>query len=69
VVAGLTVPDVMAKGDVALSASADTMLAANTTYHFVLYTTGSVDLRVVASFSSDEDADIAPRIAPCYLQD
>ncbi len=52
----LVVPDVMAKGRVAFAAPPDTVLSANTTYHFVLYTTGRVDLRVVATFSKDEDA-------------
>ena len=53
--ADLAVPDEMAEGDVAFSAPAGTTLSANTTYHFVLYTTGHVDLRVVATFSEDED--------------
>ena len=44
-----------AKGDVAFEAPAGTTLSANTIYHFVLYTTGRVDLRVVATFSEDED--------------
>ena len=52
----LVVPDVMAKGRVAFAAPPDTVLSADTTYHFVLYTTGRVDLRVVATFSKDEDA-------------
>ncbi len=52
----LVVPDVMAKGRVAFAAPPDTVLSADTTYHFVLYTTGRVDLRVVATFSVDEDA-------------
>ena len=51
----LVVPDSMAKGDVAFSAPAGTTLPADTTYHFVLYTTGRVDLRVVATYSEDED--------------
>ena len=52
----LVVPDVMAKGGVAFAAPPDTVLSADTTYHFVLYTTGRVDLRVVNTFSVDEDA-------------
>ena len=52
----LVVPDVVAKGRVAFAAPPDTVLSADTTYHFVLYTTGRVDLRVVATFSVDEDA-------------
>ena len=51
----LIVPDTMNKGDVAFSAPQNTVLSANTDYHFVLYTTGRVDLRVVATFSEDED--------------
>ena len=53
--ADLAVPDEMEKGDVAFSAPAGTTLSANTTYHFVLYTTGRVDLRLVATYSKDED--------------
>ena len=53
--ADLIVPDTMDKGDVAFAAPDDTVLSANTDYHFVLYTTGRVDLRVVATFSEDED--------------
>ncbi len=52
----LVVPDVVAKGRVAFAAPPDTVLSADTTYHFVLYTTGRVDLRVVNTFSVDEDA-------------
>ena len=44
------------KDDVAFAAPPDTVLGANTNYHFVLYTTGRVDLRVVCTFSTDEDA-------------
>ena len=51
----LVVPDAMDKGDVAFAAPANTVLSANTAYHFVLYTTGRVDLRVVATYSEDED--------------
>ena len=54
-VVDLIVPDTMDKGDVAFAAPQDTVLSANTGYHFVLYTTGRVDLRVVATFSEDED--------------
>ena len=54
--ADLIVPDTMDKGDVAFAAPANTVLSANTAYHFVLYTTGRVDLRVVPTFSEDEDA-------------
>ena len=53
--ADLIVPSTMDKGEVAFAAPQDTVLAANTDYHFVLYTTGRVDLRVVATFSEDED--------------
>ncbi len=53
--ADLIVPGTMDKGDVALTAPQNTVLSANTAYHFVLYTTGRVDLRVVATFSEDED--------------
>ncbi len=53
----LIVPGTMDKGDVAFAAPANTVLSANTAYHFVLYTTGRVDLRVVATFSEDEDDD------------
>ena len=53
--ADLTAPGTMDKGDVAFTAPANTVLSANTDYHFVLYTTGRVDLRVVATFSEDED--------------
>ena len=51
----LIVPGTMDKGEVAFAAPQDTVLSANTDYHFVLYTTGRVDLRVVATFSEDED--------------
>ena len=51
----LIVPDAMDKGDVAFAAPQNTVLSANTDYHFVLYTTGRVDLRVVATYSEDED--------------
>ena len=51
----LIVPDTMDEGDVAFTAPQNTVLSANTDYHFVLYTTGRVDLRVVATFSEDED--------------
>ena len=53
--ADLVVPGTMDKGDVAFTAPRDTVLSANTVYHLVLYTTGRVDLRVVATFSEDED--------------
>ena len=53
--ADLIVPGTMDKGEVAFAAPQDTVLSANTDYHFVLYTTGRVDLRVVATFSEDED--------------
>ena len=53
--ADLAAPGTMEKGDVAFAAPANTVLSANTAYHFVLYTTGRVDLRVVATFSEDED--------------
>ena len=53
--ADLTAPAAMDKGDVAFAAPQNTVLSANTAYHFVLYTTGRVDLRVVATFSEDED--------------
>ena len=53
--ADLIVPGTMNKGDVIFAAPANTVLSANTDYHFVLYTTGRVDLRVVATFSEDED--------------
>ena len=52
----LRAPDPMEAGSVDFSAPAETTLAENTTYQFVLYTTGKVDLRVVATFSKDEDA-------------
>ena len=51
----LIVPGKMEKGEVAFAAPAKTVLSANTAYHFVLYTTGRVDLRVVATYSEDED--------------
>ena len=51
----LVAADVMEKGDVAFAAPLETALSANTAYHFVLYTTGRVDLRVEATFSEDED--------------
>ena len=53
--ADLVVPGTMDKGEVAFAAPQDTVLSANTDYHFVLYTTGRVDLRVVATYSEDED--------------
>ena len=53
--ADLTAPATMEKGEVAFTAPANTVLSANTDYHFVLYTTGRVDLRVVATYSEDED--------------
>ena len=49
------VPSTMDKGKVAYTAPRDTELSANTAYHFVLYTTGRVDLRVVATCSEDKD--------------
>ena len=52
----LVVPEEMGEGDVTFTAPADTLLGAGTAYHFVLYTTGRVDLRVAATFSPDEDA-------------
>ena len=52
----MVVPDQMGKGNVVFAAPPDTVLGANTAYHFVLYTTGRVDLRVVCTFSTDEDA-------------
>ena len=53
----LIVPDGMGEGgDVVFAAPPNTVLAARTPYHFVLYTTGRVDLRVVATSSVDEDA-------------
>ena len=53
----LIVPEGMGEGgDVAFAAPPNTVLAARTPYHFVLYTTGRVDLRVVATSSVDEDA-------------
>ncbi len=52
----LIVPSQMDEGYVVFAAPPDTVLGANTAYHFVLYTTGKVDLRVVATFSVDEDA-------------
>ena len=41
----LAVPDAMEQGDVAFAAPAGITLSANTTYHFVLYHDGRVDLR------------------------
>ena len=53
----LIVPEGMGEGgDVAFAAPPNTVLVARTPYHFVLYTTGRVDLRVVATSSVDEDA-------------
>ena len=52
----LVVPNQMGEGDVTFTAPANTLLGASTTYHFVLYTTSRVDLRVVATYSLDEDA-------------
>ena len=52
---GLVAPDQMGNGDVVFAAPPRTVLDANTAYHFVLYTTGRVDLRVAATFSTDED--------------
>ena len=46
----------MRGGDVAFAAPPNTVLAARTPYHFVLYTTGRVDLRVVGTFSVEQDA-------------
>ncbi len=51
----LRVPDRVVKGPVAFAAPPNTTLSANTTYHFVLYTTGRVDLRVVGTYSTAED--------------
>ena len=52
----LDVPERMNVGAVAFAALSGVKLSANTKYFFVLYTTGRVDLRVVATFSEDEDA-------------
>ena len=51
----LVAPDQMGNGDAVFTAPPHTVLDANTAYHFVLYTTGRVDLRVAATFSTDED--------------
>ena len=55
--ADLAVPDQMGEGDVTFTAPPNTVLGASTAYHFVQYTTGRVDLRVVATYLLDEDAD------------
>ena len=52
----LIVPDRMEQGYVAFAAPFGTVLSANTTYHFVLYTTGQVDLQLGSTWSKDEDA-------------
>ena len=52
----LVAPEEMGEGDVTFAAPADTLLGAGAAYHFVLYTTGRVDLRVAATYSPDEDA-------------
>ena len=52
----LVVPEEMGEGDVTFTAPPNTVLRAGAAYHFVLYTTGRVDLRVVATYSLDEDA-------------
>ena len=51
----LDVPERMNVGAVAFAAPSAVKLSADTKYFFVLYTTGRVDLRVVATFSEDED--------------
>ena len=55
-IVSLDVPDTMQKGYVEFAAPPNTVLSANTHYHFVLYTTGKVDMRVVATYSKEEDA-------------
>ena len=52
----LVVPEEMGEGDVTFTAPPNTVLRAGAAYHFVLYTTGRVDLRVAATYSPDEDA-------------
>ena len=52
----LIVPDRMELGYVAFAAPFGTVLSANTAYHFVLYTTGQVDLQLGSTRSKDEDA-------------
>ena len=53
----LTVPPTIAAGIVSFEAPANTWLAANTTYFFVVYTTTNYDMRLHAVSSTDEDSD------------
>ena len=54
-VADLTVPSSVSAGTVAFEAPADTMLAANTTYFFVLYTEGAYRFQTNSTRSSNLD--------------
>ena len=59
-VADLTVPSSITDGPVTFTAPQDTRLNANTTYFFVIFTTGSVtSLTLPYTLSADEDAGAA----------
>ncbi len=54
--ASLTVPSTFAAGTLSFAAPANTTLTASTTYYFLLYTTGTVELAIGNPTSGDEDS-------------
>ncbi len=54
--ADLTVPSTFAAGTLSFAAPANTTLMASTTYYFLLYTTGTVDLAIGNPTSGNEDS-------------
>lgn len=56
----LTVPSEINSGKVAFTAPEGTTLTSNTSYYFVIYTTGRVDLKLVTAFSNTHDSSSIP---------
>ena len=56
----LTVPSEINSGNVAFTAPEGTTLASNTSYYFVIYTTGRVDLMLSTAFSNTHDGSSIP---------
>ncbi len=57
--ADLTVPSTVSAGTVSFAAPDDTTLSKDTTYHFLLYTTGTASLEIHHTSSDDEDSGAA----------
>ena len=58
-VASLTVPSTVSGGTVSFAAPSNTTLSASTTYFVVIYTVGSLNLRVSSTLSTNEDSGAA----------